>query len=230
MYKHIFIDLDDTLWDFRANAKNVLGILFNDLGLDSYFKDFEDFFQIYKKRNLELWNLYGKGEITKQELQTERFRYPLIQGGIKDMEVADRMGQGFLELLPEQVILIPHARELLDYLSTKYTLSVISNGFSELQYKKIENSGIAHYFAHIVLSEDVGALKPDKRIFDFALKLNKAKAKECIMIGDIFQADVVGAQNAGIDQIFFNQHNQALKENETASHVVSSLKEVFEIL
>ena len=230
MYKHVFIDLDDTLWDFRANAKSSLHTIFDHLDLNAYFADFEDFFRIYRKRNLELWEQYGKGEITKDYLQAERFRYPLLQTGIKNEELAEKMGKMFLELLPERIILIPHARELLDYLSAKYTLTIISNGFSELQYQKLNNSGISHYFAHVVLSEDAGALKPDRKIFDLALKLNHAKAEECIMIGDIFQADVAGAQNAGIDQIFFNRHKQELTANQTATYVVNSLEEIFEIL
>jgi putative hydrolase of the HAD superfamily len=230
MYKHVFIDLDDTIWDFHANSMNSLQITFDHLGLDAYFNSFEDFFEIYRKRNLELWELHGKGEITKSFLQAERFYYPLRKVGIEDERVGEKMGKMYLELMTERTILIPHARELLDYLSTKYTLTIISNGFSEVQYRKLKNSNLAHYFAHVVLSEDVGALKPDRKIFDFALKLNDAQAEECIMIGDIFRLDVIGAQNAGIDQIFFNLHKQELKENETASYVVESLKEIFEIL
>jgi len=127
-------------------------------------------------------------------------------------------------------MLIPHARELLDYLAEKYTLTIISNGFVEVQHRKLKNSDIAHYFAHIVLSDDVKVLKPDRKIFDYALKLNNAQANEAIMIGDLFQTDILGAQNAGIDQIFFNRHKKGLKENETASYVVNSLREIFEIL
>ena len=230
MYKHVFIDLDDTIWDFHLNAKNSLHTAFNNLGLDAHFESFEYFFQLYLKRNHELWDLYGKGEISKTTLQAERFRYPLLQAGIESEELGKKMGEMYLKLLPERTILIPHARELLDYLSAKYTLTIISNGFMEVQHRKLKNSNIAHYFAHVVLSEDVNVLKPDRKIFDFALKLNDAKAEESIMIGDIFQADVIGAKNAGIDQIFFNRHKRELNENETATYIVNSLEEIFEIL
>jgi len=230
MYKHIFLDLDDTIWDFHANAKISLNTAFDNLDLNAHFESFDDYFQIYLKRNLELWDLYGKGEITKNELQTERFAYPLRQAGIENEELGKTMGEMYLELLPERTMLIPHTRELLDYLAEKYTLTIISNGFVEVQHRKLKNSDIAHYFAHIVLSDDVKVLKPDRKIFDYALKLNNAQANEAIMIGDLFQTDILGAQNAGIDQIFFNRHKKGLKENETASYVVNSLREIFEIL
>lgn len=230
MYKHIFLDLDDTLWDFNANAEISLHTTFNNFGLNAHFESFEDYFQLYSKRNAELWDLYGKGEITKNELQSERFSYPLMQIGIANEEMSKKMGEMFLELLPENTILIPHARELLDYLAEKYTLTVISNGFVEVQHQKLKNSNIGRYFAHVVLSDDVKAMKPDRKIFDYALELNNAKANEAIMIGDLFQTDILGAQNAGIDQIFFNRHKKGLEKNETASYVVDSLKEIFEIL
>jgi len=230
MYKHVFLDLDDTIWDFHVNAKISLQTAFDNLGLNTIFESFGHYFQIYLKRNLELWDLYGKGEITKNELQIERFGYPLRKAGIESEELGKKMGEMYLELLPEKTMLIPHARELLDYLAEKYTLSIISNGFVEVQHRKLKNSAIAHYFAHVILSDDVKVLKPDRKIFDYALELNNAKANEAIMIGDLFHTDILGAQNASIDQIFFNRHKKGLNENETATHVVDSLKEVFEIL
>jgi len=230
MYKHVFFDLDDTLWDFHANAQNSLHVTFDQLGLNDYFESFDEFFQIYMKRNNELWDLYGKGEITKDFLQVERFRYPLLRAGIEDDDFAKNMGKIYLDLLPERTILVPHARKLLDYLFGKYHLTIISNGFIEVQHKKLKNSKIDHYFDHIVLSEEAKALKPDKQIFDYALRLNKARPEEAIMIGDLFQADIVGAQNAGIDQVFFNWRKTDLKENESATYIIASLEDIFEIL
>jgi len=230
MYKYIFLDLDDTIWDFYANAKNSLNATFNELGLNNSFENFEEFFEIYMKRNNELWDLYGNGKITKDFLQIERFRYPLLRVGVEDDNFAKSMGKMYLDLLPERTMLIPHAKELLDYLSEKYKLTIISNGFAEVQHKKLKNSKIDHYFDYVVLSEEAKSLKPDRQIFDFALKLNNAKAEESIMIGDIFQADIIGAQNIGIDQIFFNWRKIELKENETATYIVNSLAEIFDIL
>jgi putative hydrolase of the HAD superfamily len=222
MYKFIFIDLDDTIWDFHENARLSLIDMFTDRRLDRYFSDFEEFFSIYAKKNIELWEAYGKGEITKDFLMAERFRYPLSRMGINDQELAEAIGIQYLEILPTKTALMPYAIETLDYLSARYPLTIISNGFTEVQYKKINSSGIGHYFEHIVLSEAAGALKPDKRIFEYAMQLNNChSSKECIMIGDSYEADIVGAQNAGIDQVYYPLNADA--ENKKATYRIKSL-------
>lgn len=231
MYKFIFLDLDDTIWDFQQNAKDSLKEVYFNLNIDEQFDDFEHFYQIYARQNKLLWELYGKGKITKEYLKKHRFLYPLSQVGIDDEQIAQKMGDLFLETLPTKNALLPHAQELLDYLSGKYPLTIISNGFIEVQHKKIKNSGIDHYFEHVVLSEHAQALKPDKRIFEYALQMNNALAAEAIMIGDMYQADIIGAQNAGIDQIFLNRSEEIIsEENKQATYEVKSLNEVFSIL
>ncbi|MDO9153277.1 MAG: YjjG family noncanonical pyrimidine nucleotidase [Paludibacter sp.] len=229
-YKYVFIDLDDTLWDFHTNAKLSLQDMFVHRKLNRHFTDFEEFFRIYAKRNIELWESYGKGEITKDFLMAERFRYPLSKMGVDDMKLAEEIGIQYLEILPAKTALMPYAIDLLEYLYPKYPLSIISNGFVEVQYKKLRSSGIEKYFSHIVLSEAANALKPDKQIFEYALELNGAKAAETIMIGDSYEADIRGAQNASIDQIYF-----PLKKNENftdkpSTYYIQSLKDVFDIL
>jgi putative hydrolase of the HAD superfamily len=230
MYNYVFIDLDDTLWDFHANAKSSLHEIYDKRNLGRYFDDFEQYFQIYAKRNLELWEEYGKGTISKAELSLERFLHPLIQVGINNSALALEIGKEYLELLPTRKALLPHAKELLDYLYPKYPLTIVSNGFIEVQYLKLKSCGIDRYFSHVVLSEAAGALKPDKRIFEYALELNKAKASETIMIGDSFESDIRGAQNAGIDQIFFHPTNEVSENFKSATYHVQRLDEVLEIL
>ncbi len=231
VYKHVFFDLDDTLWDFQTNAKNSLHTTYDQLHLARFFSSFDDFFRLYTQKNNELWDLYGANKITKDFLKAERFRYPLRQVGAEPCEVlAGQIGESYLDLLPTRTKLVTHAKELLDYLHEKYTLSIVSNGFVEVQRQKIRNSGIAGYFAQVVLSEEAGALKPDKRIFDYALRLNRARPEETIMIGDRYPADIVGAQNAGIDQLYFNRQGRALTPDERATYTVSSLDEVFGLL
>jgi len=205
-YKYVFIDLDDTLWDFHSNAKSSLQEIYEDKNLGQYFDSFEQYFSLYAKRNIELWEEYGKGTISKEELSLERFRHPLIQVGVDNSALAEQIGRDYLDLLPTRTALMPYAKELLDYLYPKYPLTIISNGFIEVQYKKLQSCNLEHYFAHIVLSEAAKALKPDKRIFEYALQLNEAKACEAIMIGDSYEADICGARNAGIDQVYFSQH------------------------
>jgi len=204
MYQFVFIDLDDTLWDFHANAKSTLQDLYLNLNLQNYFTDFNQFFNLYTSRNYQLWPIYGRGEITKDELQRDRFAYPFIQVGVKNKAIPLQVGNDYLQILTTKNLLIDGAIEVLEYLYSRYSLTIISNGFEELQYKKIRNSSIEKYFNHIVLSETAKALKPDKKIFDYALKINNAKPSSTIMIGDSYDADIIGAKNAGIDQVFFN--------------------------
>jgi len=205
--------------------------MFDDRGLIRYFDNFDQFFDIYAHRNIELWELYGKGEITKEYLSKERFLYPLSRMGVNDEELAEQIGRQYLDNLPTKTALMPHAIELLDYLTEKkYPLTIISNGFVEVQYRKMHSSGIGHYFNHVVLSEAAGALKPDKRIFEYALKLNGAKPSEAIMIGDSYAADIIGAQNAGIDSVFYPLHYPETGEIPECTYMIRSLKEVMDIL
>lgn len=229
-YKYVFIDLDDTLWDFHANAKSSLQEIYELRKLGQYFDSFEQYFSIYAKRNVELWEQYGKGTISKEELSLERFRHPLIQVGIDNPALADQIGREYLALLPTRTALVPYAKELIDYLYAKYPLTIVSNGFIEVQYKKLHSCRIEQYFAHVVLSEAAKALKPDKRIFEYAMQLNNAKAPECIMIGDSYEADIRGAQNAAIDQIFFDPRIEVPDKDKPATYWVKGLNEIMEII
>lgn len=230
MYKYVFIDLDDTIWDFHTNAKLTLRQIFEESDLGNYYNNFEEFFGIYARKNIELWNDYSKGKITKDFLMAERFRYPLARMGINNFQLAEAIGNKYLEILPSKKALMTDAVEVLDYLTQKYPLSIISNGFIEIQYKKINSSGIRHYFKHIVLSEDAGALKPDPRIFEYALKLNGASPHETIMIGDSYDADIRGAQSAGIDQVYFPPRGHHDQENRPATYTINRLLELKDIL
>lgn len=228
MYKYVFIDLDDTIWDFHSNAELALMDIFELNDLSQYFSDFAEFFAHYVKRNAELWEMYAKKEVTKEYLMTERFSYPLLQVGVDDAELANAIGIEYLDRLPSQKTLMPNAIELLDYLQLKYPLTIISNGFVEVQYKKMKSSNIEHYFNHVVLSEAANALKPDRKIFDYAMELNGATADECIMIGDNYLADIIGAQNAGIDQVYFN--GKEVNEHKKATYKIKNLLELKAIL
>ncbi|HET7732509.1 MAG TPA: YjjG family noncanonical pyrimidine nucleotidase [Paludibacter sp.] len=230
MYKFVFIDLDDTIWDFHANAKSTLHEIYEIRRLNRYFDSFEQYFGIYAKRNLELWDLYGRGEITKDSLTLERFMHPLLHVGINDPELALNIGREYLEMLPSRTELVPFAKELLDYLYPKYPLTIVSNGFIEVQYKKLRSANLEHYFSHVVLSEEAKALKPDRRIFEHALNLNNAKANETIMIGDSYEADIIGAQNAGIDQVYFNHNLNMTDNNLQCTFKINRLEELLPIL
>ena len=229
-YKTVFIDLDDTLWDFHANAKSSLQEIYEVRNLGQYFDSFDQYFNLYAKRNIELWEMYGKGTISKEALSLERFQHPLIQVGIDNAVLAKEIGEQYLGLLPTRTMLVPYAKELLDYLFPKYPLTVVSNGFVEVQYKKLHSCHIEQYFAHVVLSEAAQALKPDKRIFEYALQLNNATASETIMIGDSYDSDILGAQNAGIDQIYFNPRIEDQEKDKPATYWVKNLSNIVDIL
>lgn len=227
-YKYVFIDLDDTLWDFHANAKSTLYEIYEEKNLAHHFENFDQYFNIYAKRNLELWEMYGRGEITKDELNFERFLHPLTQVGIGNATLAKQIGKEYLDLLPTRSALMPYAKELLDYLYLKYPLTIVSNGFIEVQYKKLKSCQLEKYFSHVVLSEVAKALKPDKRIFEYALQLNNATPAETIMIGDSYEADIKGAQNAGIDQVFYDQKGK--EKEELSTYYITKLEELIEII
>ncbi len=229
-YKYIFLDLDDTIWDFHANAKESLRDVFHARKLNEHFEDFENFYRDYSKKNLELWTQYGQGLITKDFLIVERFLHLLQQIGINNPDIALQMNTDFLEILGTKTGLVPFARELMDFCRTKtLPMTIISNGFVEVQYRKLRSAGIEHYFDHVVLSEAVGTLKPDRKIFEYALNLNKARKEETVMIGDSFDADINGASLAGIDGLFLNHSEKKyeLPDNVTEIH---SLKDAIDII
>ena len=173
---------------------------------------------------------YGQGLITKDFLIVERFLHLLQQMGLNDTERARKMNTDFLNKLATKTNLVPFARELMNYCARKgYPMTLISNGFVEVQYRKLRSADIEHYFAHVVLSEAAGALKPDPAIFEYALKLNNAEKNEVLMIGDSFDADIKGAVSAGIDAIYLNQTGVKVDLPDKATEV-RSLNDVISYL
>lgn len=223
---HLFFDLDDTLWDFKGNAYIAHQIMYEKYELERWFDSFDSYFTIYSPKNLELWRQYTCGEITKEFLSVERFAYPLRQVGAPE-SFASSMAVDFLHYTTEQNRLLPDAMELLRYVRTKYTLSIISNGFCEVQYKKLRKSGLEPFFAHVVLSEDVGSLKPNKAIYEYALKVNGITPCQALMIGDSYNSDIVGARNAGISALFFNPHRKEVPDDVPQFF---ALKELLDVL
>lgn len=229
VYKQIFIDLDDTLWDFRGNSKAALEMIYELFGIKRYYRLASEFVDVYMRRNNELWMLYHHGKIEKADLVVERFRYPLMRVGVCDQRLAADMNSSYLDILSRQDRLVPYAKELLDYLGSKYPLSIISNGFTEVQFKKLSNTGISGYFDHVILSEQVGVTKPNPGIFKYALQRTGSDPSQTIMIGDNYDADITGAQSCGIAQLFFNPL-RAETAGTPPSYEVQSLQEITLIL
>jgi putative hydrolase of the HAD superfamily len=228
-YKHLFFDLDHTLWDFDVNAKLTLLELYEILGLQERgVNDFERFYQNYLEHNTKLWERYRKGFIQQAELRIKRMRLTLLDFKIADEHLAEALSVKFLQLLPTRNILFPYAIEILEYLSSKnYQLHLITNGFEEVQHSKIKNSKISHFFGKVITSEASNSLKPSKEIFEYALGAAKATKQESIMLGDDLEADIIGASKAGLDQVYIN-HNKKLPHF-TPTYMVHSLKELEEI-
>ena len=208
-YKHIFFDLDRTLWDFDAAAEVAFERIYDkyhlkDLGIPSA----HDFHEVYHPLNEKLWELYRENRITKDDLNRTRFLKPLEHYGIHDVELADHLSEDYVYWSPRIVRLVPGTMELLEYLKPKYHLHLITNGFQEVQHTKLSGSGMEPYFETLTVSEEINIKKPNPEIFLYALKKAGATAEESLMIGDEMAVDIDGARAAGIDQIFFNPTGQ----------------------
>lgn len=233
-YKDIFLDFDDTLYDTHGNADIALGELYEDFALHRHFDKFEDFHIPYWETNLDLWKQYAAGEITRDVLIVERFRRPLSKGrGLENvsvefcLEVSDR----FLELCAVKPGVIDGAHEVMDYLKSRgYGLHMCSNGFHEVQYRKLKACGMKDYFDTIVLSEDAGANKPSPVYFDYAFRTTGARPETTLMIGDNFQTDILGAKASGLDVMWFNPNPGQNKATEAVNYEIHSLRSIMDLL
>jgi putative hydrolase of the HAD superfamily len=205
LYRHLFFDLDHTIWDFDKNAEETLQELFltyqlKELGLNSA----DVFIETYTRNNHQLWADYHVGKISKQELRETRFKKTFLDLGLSPEVIPVQFEDDYVTLCPTKTNLFPEAHETLQYLEQKYTLHLISNGFLESTEMKIGKTDLRRYFQNIIISEVVGVNKPDKAIFEHALQLADAEKHHSIMIGDSIEADIRGALNFGMDAIYFN--------------------------
>lgn len=228
-YRHLFFDLDHTLWDFEANARVTLLELYQNMQLEKRgINDFDLFHKNYLAHNEKLWERYRNGFIKQEELRVKRMWLALLDFKIADELLAKEMSIRFLDLLPTRTILFPYTMEILQYLTNKkYELHLITNGFEKTQHSKLKYSGLDKYFKEVITSEGSSSLKPNKEIFDFAFKRTGATPAESIMLGDSIDVDILGAMKAGIDQVFINHLNITIDIKPT--YVVSSLKDLEEI-
>lgn len=228
-YKHIFFDLDRTLWDFDAAAEVAFERIYEQYHLKELgIPNAHEFHMVYHPLNEKLWELYRANQITKDDLNRTRFLKPLEHYGIHDVALADHLSEDYVYWSPRIVRLVPGTMELLDYLKPKYHLQLITNGFQEIQHIKLEGSGMEPYFETLTVSEEVGVKKPNPEIFHYALKKAGASPEESLMIGDEMAVDIDGARAAGIDQIFFNPSREAFEGNCTFE--VYNLLEIKKIL
>jgi len=223
--KHIFFDLDHTLWDFETNSANTFKFIFKENNIDVAL---DDFLHHYVPINHQYWKLYREEKVTKSVLRYQRLKdsFNGLNHHVSD-KMIDHLAKVYIDNLPNYNTLFDGATDLLNYLKVNYQLHIITNGFEEVQTKKMNSSGILHYFDKIITSESVGFKKPNPKIFNHALNLADANVSQSIMIGDNFEADILGAQQVGMQTIFFNSHK---KEVNHKSIIVDNLIEIKQYL
>jgi putative hydrolase of the HAD superfamily len=228
-YHHLFFDLDHTLWDFEANSRLTLNQIFNEFELANYGEaKVNDFIDTYERVNYKMWGDYRMGKVSKETLRTERFRQSIWSLGIKDKTLAHNIADYYVAHSPKQSILFPHVIETLTALKEQYAMSIITNGFEEVQDVKMKSSGLAPFFDHVITSEQAGVTTPHANIFHKALTTAAVPLEKTIMIGDNQEADIMGAQKVGMDQILFNPKGEEVTVN--ATHHIQEIKQLLDIL
>jgi putative hydrolase of the HAD superfamily len=228
-YKCIFFDLDHTLWDYDTNSKETLFELYHSHDLRSRgVHVFDDFFSTFKVVNLNLWDLYDRGVITSDVIRKERFKQILGPFQAYEDHLCERLTTEYLANCPKKCNLMPGAIETLEYLSSAYNLTIITNGFEEIQHMKLNAGNLSGYFDHVITSQKAGHRKPAREIFEYALKLNDIRRHEAIMIGDNPVTDIGGAKNASIDAVLFNP--EKMTYDIEAHYEISNLGQLREFL
>jgi len=225
-FKHIFFDLDHTLWDFDKNSNLTFKQLFN---IHKIEIELEDFLAVYSPINFEYWKRYREERVSKEALRYGRLKdtFDALSFNVSD-ELIDQLSFDYIDFLPNNNYLFDGVFELLEYLAPKYKLHIITNGFEEVQHLKLEKSGIIKYFDEIITSETVGVKKPNPKVFKYALEKAGAIPENSVMIGDNLEADIIGALNCGITSIHFNLHDEKFEQKNYRS--VSSLLQIKQYL
>ena len=228
-YKHILFDLDHTLWDFEKNSRETLIELFGQFSLGELgnftCNQFCDTFTLVNHR---LWDLYNRGEYDQQKLRSERFRLILTELGVAETKVPADIAEEYLRICPTKPHIFPYTTEVLTYLQERYILHILTNGFADVQAVKMKSAALTDFFVEVITSDATGYKKPSREIFDYLLQKIGAAPEECIMIGDNLETDIKGAQNAGIDCIFFNP--LGLKHQANTTYEITCLRDLEQIL
>ncbi|MBN2614413.1 MAG: YjjG family noncanonical pyrimidine nucleotidase [Bacteroidales bacterium] len=228
-YKHLFFDLDRTLWDFEKSAEEAFKELYikynlNKLGISSA----EEFHMKFTKHNKLLWDLYREGKMEKEQLMWKRFFDTFREYGVYDEALSRNLGNDYIYISPRKVNLVPYTLEILEYLHPSYELHIITNGFQEVQEIKLSTSNMDRFFNVMVTSEKAGVKKPHAAIFEYALEKTGARVEESLMIGDDYEVDILGARAIGMDQVLFDPEAENLLNG--CTYKISDLKELKEFL
>lgn len=224
-YRHLFFDLDRTLWDYDRNASQALTEVYEKYNLQPVCNNFTNFWNAFNKFNNLLWKDYLDGSLTKNELRNKRFELILLEHSVNDPELAMRMNEDFLDSCPRKTNLIEGALDLLTYLKEKgYHLYIITNGFTHIQEIKLITSGLRPFFLKVYTSDKSGYVKPQRAMFENAVKSVNARKKESLMIGDDLTIDIIGARTFGMDQVYYNPLN--LSHTEKVTYEIAALQEM----
>jgi putative hydrolase of the HAD superfamily len=217
--KHIFFDLDHTLWDFETNSNKTFSFIFerNDLQVN-----FNDFMEVYQPINFRYWKLFREDKVSKADLRYGRLREAFDAIGFEaNDEMIHVLSEEYITYLADHNALFENALHVLDYLKPQYSMHIITNGFEEVQHRKLQNSNLLPFFDKVITSEKVGVKKPNPAIFEYAMELTGAGAHESVMIGDNFEADILGAMNVGMQAIFCKFNGEiATKEVPTVDNLI----------
>jgi len=229
-YTTVFLDLDDTLIDTIQNTVDTVEEIYKDHNLSKYFDSFDDFYtNSFRPSNLFLWKEYEQQRISKEYLLRNRFIKAFQTVSDIDERYALEINNDYLKRVVRKPTLIPGCIEILEYLKSKYNIYILSNGFTEMQYEKIENAGLTEYFDDVILSDKIGINKPQKGIFDYAINRSGTLREKVIMIGDNYSTDITGAYKAGIDQVWYNP-KQLESEELNPTYIINRLTEIKNIL
>ncbi|MBC7388960.1 MAG: HAD-IA family hydrolase [Opitutaceae bacterium] len=227
-YRHIFFDLDHTLWDFEKNSEETIKEIYNTLDLQSRIESSFDLYKSFEKANRWVWDQYHKDLLGKEAFRSLRFDLALSEHNIKDEKLSILLSELYLKICPTKPHLLPDSIEVLSFLKKNYFLHLISNGFEEITMQKVETTSLKKFFQTITTPSQSGYKKPHELMFDFAIKKAGCLANESIMIGDDLEADVLGAKRFGMDCIYFNPN--LIEHQEIVTFEIHSIKELLSIL
>ena len=224
----MFFDLDRTLWDFDFNSRETLLEMYHAFSLKIYTRDFYTFYRTFQGVNDDIWLRYRNKEITKQELRWKRFYLTLKPFDVKDRAIADKLDDYYVTNSPLKNKLFPNTIETLQKIDEKFHKYILTNGFSEVQFIKLESCGLSNYFEKVYTSEEIGVQKPGIEFFEYVLNDLAVNANSCLMIGDDCNSDIMGAKSCQIDQVYFNP--ERIKPKCEATFEIANLSELLPIL
>ncbi len=228
-YKHIFFDLDRTLWDFDTNSRSALTELYTSFALAEHgVRSAEVFIGVYETINRGLWSRYRNGRLSKKQLRRTRFSKTLEHLGCWNPNLGVRLENAYIDLSPLKTAVEPNALETLEYLRGEYQLHIITNGFEEIQHIKLQKSGLSDFFCHVITSERASARKPGREVFEFAFALAGTHSGESLMVGDDLETDMAGARNMKMDRAFYNPDK--IEHSEDLTYEISDLAELRNLL